>query len=49
MYAYLNQLESAEAVMKALAEWFEDYNSQHHHERLNMLAPRAFRLQAATC
>jgi transposase InsO family protein len=26
---YLNRLESAEAVMQALADWFEDYNSQH--------------------
>jgi transposase InsO family protein len=48
-YVYLNRLESAEAVMQLLAEWFEDYNSQHPHKGLNMLSPRAFRLQTATC
>lgn len=48
-YAYLNRLETAEAVMQALSEWFEDYNSQHPYKGLNMLSPRAFRLQTATC
>jgi putative transposase len=48
-YVYLNQLDTAEVVMRALANWFEDYNSQHPHKGLNMQSPRAFRLQTATC
>jgi transposase InsO family protein len=48
-YVYLNRLDAAEEVMRALASWFEDYNSHHPHKGLNMLSPRAFRLQTATC
>jgi putative transposase len=48
-YVYLNRLESAEAIMQALAEWFEDDDSQHPHRGVNMLSPRAFRVRTATC
>jgi transposase InsO family protein/transposase-like protein len=46
-YVHLNRLDTAEEVMRALAEWFDDYNSQHPHKGLNMMSPRAFRLQTA--
>lgn len=47
-FVYLGDVSSAEAVMKQLPRWFEEYNETHPHKGLNMLSPRQFRrLQSA--
>lgn len=42
-YVYLNRLDSAEEVMRALATWIEDYNEVHPHKGLKMQSPREYR------
>jgi putative transposase len=47
-YIYVNSLESAEAVMRQLPAWFEDYNENHPHKGLKMKSPREYmRLNSA--
>lgn len=41
-YVWLGDLSSAEAVMKQLPEWFEDYNENAPHKGLKMMAPRQY-------
>jgi len=41
-YARLTILPDAEAVMRLLPTWFEDYNTVHPHSGLRMLSPREF-------
>ena len=48
-YVYINRLESAETVMRTLADWFEDYNDHHPHKGLRMRSPRDFRRLTANC
>ena len=42
-YVYLAQLHDADTVLRALAEWFRDYNDHHPHRGLGMRSPRRFR------
>jgi len=42
-YVYLSELPSAEAVLKQLPQWFEDYNEWAPHKGLRMKSPRQFR------
>jgi transposase InsO family protein len=42
-FVYLGDVRSADAVLKQLPEWFEEYNEIHPHKGLNMLSPRQFR------
>jgi transposase InsO family protein len=46
-YARLSILPDAEAVMRLLPGWFEDYNTVHPHSGLRFLSPREFRLLSA--
>jgi transposase InsO family protein len=41
-YARLAVLPGAEAAMRLLPGWFEDYNTVHPHSGLRMLSPREF-------
>lgn len=41
-YIYLNELFSADYVLKKLNDWFEDYNENAPHKGLNMKSPREF-------
>ena len=41
-YARLTLLPGAEAAMRLLPGWFEDYNTVHPHSGLRMLSPREF-------
>jgi putative transposase len=38
-YVYLTRLDTAETVMSALADWFDDYNNHHPHQGLRMRPP----------
>jgi len=42
-FVYLADVRDAEAVMKKLPGWFEEYNEDHPHKGLKMLTPREFR------
>lgn len=42
-YVYVNDVSTAEAVLRHLPSWFEDYNEVHPHKGLKMLSPRQFR------
>lgn len=42
-FVYLADVRDAEAVMKQLQGWFEEYNERHPHKGLKMLTPREFR------
>jgi transposase InsO family protein len=42
-YAYVNDVSTADAVIKQLPAWFRDYNEHHPHKGLKMLSPRQFR------
>jgi transposase InsO family protein len=42
-YVYLNELHTANDVMKQLAAWFEDYNEVHPHKGLRLQSPREYR------
>jgi putative transposase len=41
-YVYLNDLDNADAVIKQLPEWFNDYNENAPHKGLKMMSPREF-------
>jgi transposase InsO family protein len=41
-YVYLARLDTAEAVLQRLGEWFEDYNEKAPHKGLSMRSPREF-------
>jgi putative transposase len=43
-YVYVNDCESAEAVLKMLPNWFEDYNQVAPHSALGMRSPVEYRL-----
>jgi transposase InsO family protein len=47
-YVYLNRLESAEAVLKQLPGWFDDYNRIRPHRGLNMRSPWEYRVANST-
>jgi len=42
-YVYLAELASADAALKQLPLWIEDYNEMHPHRGLKMLSPREYR------
>jgi transposase InsO family protein len=42
-YVYLNRLDDADAVMRQLPIWFEDYNENAPHKGLKMKSPREYR------
>ncbi len=42
-YVHANELWTAEAVLRRLAEWFEDYNRNHPHSGLKMQSPLDYR------
>jgi putative transposase len=42
-YVYFGDVDSAQAVLRALPRWFADYNENHPHKGLKMLSPRQFR------
>jgi putative transposase len=46
-YVYLAELHTADAVLRAIGAWFDDYNTHHPHSGLGMRSPRQFRAQAA--
>ena len=46
-YGYVNDLESAEEVLKKLSEWFEDYNDNAPHKGLKMMSPREYRAKVS--
>lgn len=46
-YVYLSNLENAEAVLKQLPGWFEDYNENAPHKGLKMRSPRQYRRELA--
>lgn len=41
-YVWLGELADAEAVMRQLPKWIEDYNERAPHKALKMRSPRAF-------
>jgi transposase InsO family protein len=41
-YVWLGDLSSAEAVMRQLPDWFEDYNENAPHKGLKMMSPRQY-------
>lgn len=41
-YVWLGDLSSAEAVMKQLPYWFDDYNENAPHKGLKMMTPREY-------
>lgn len=47
-YVYLAELPDAQAVLRALPSWFDDYNDHHPHRGLGMRSPRQFRVEQAT-
>lgn len=47
-YVYVNDVSSAEVVLKALPNWFADYNTAHPHKALGMRSPSEFRLSKLT-
>jgi len=42
-YVYVNELWTAEAVLRRLPEWFADYNRHHPHSGLRMRSPLEYR------
>ena len=46
-YGYLNELKSAEDVLKQLSAWFEDYNTIAPHKGLKMMSPREYRAKVS--
>ncbi len=45
-YVFVNNRPNANAVLRQLADWFEDYNEYHPHKALKMLSPREYLLEA---
>ena len=46
-YVYLAELHTADAVLRVMGAWFDDYNNHHPHSRLGKRSPRQFRIHAA--
>lgn len=42
-YVYVNELWTAESVLRRLPEWFADYNQNHPHSGLQMKSPLEYR------
>lgn len=42
-YVYVNELWTAEAVLRRLPEWFADYNQHYPHSGLKMRSPLEYR------
>jgi putative transposase len=42
-YVYVNELWTAESVLRRLPEWFADYNCNHPHSGLQMRSPLEYR------
>ena len=42
-YVYVNELWTAESVLRRLPEWFSDYNRNHPHSGLKMKSPLEYR------
>ena len=42
-YVHLNDVSSANTILRQLPSWFADYNEHHPHKGLRMLSPRQFR------
>jgi putative transposase len=42
-YVRVSSLPDADAALKLIAGWFEDYNESHLHSGLRMRSPREFR------
>ena len=42
-YVYVNELWTAESVLRRLPEWFADYNRNHPHSGLQMKSPLEYR------
>lgn len=42
-YVYVNELWTAESVLRRLPEWFADYNRNHPHSGLQMRSPLEYR------
>lgn len=42
-YVYVNELWTAESVLRRLPEWIADYNRNHPHSGLNMRSPLEYR------
>jgi transposase InsO family protein len=42
-YVYVNELWTAESVLRRLPEWVEDYNKNHPHSGLQMRSPLEYR------
>jgi putative transposase len=47
-YVYVNRLDTADDVLRAVATWMNDYNDHHPHKGLKMFSPREFRRLTAT-
>jgi len=47
-YVYVNRLENAEAVMRHLSAWFDDYNEVRPHQALKWKSPREYRNETST-
>jgi putative transposase len=41
-YVYVNELWTAEAVLRMIPAWVNDYNENHPHSGLNYLSPREY-------
>jgi transposase InsO family protein len=46
-YVWLGDLSDAEAVLRQLPKWFDDYNNHAPHKGLKMMAPRQYLESAA--
>lgn len=42
-YVYVNELWTAESVLRRLPEWFDDYNKNHPHSGLQYRSPLEYR------
>lgn len=42
-YVYVNELWTAESVLRSLPDWFLDYNKNHPHSSLKMMSPKEYR------
>ena len=47
-YVYVNRLESADAVMRQLPAWFDDYNRVRPHQALKWKSPTEYRAETST-
>jgi putative transposase len=44
-YVYVNDLDTADSVLRNLPEWFADYNSNHPHSAFAMKSPLEYRME----